>query len=113
MLNFLAWYFLISLIGWAAFPLAFHLFPRLADRGFTFMRALALLVWGYLFWILASLGVIQNDGGGLGLAFFLLLLTAVVILWPRERRRAFADWLRSHGRTILTAEILFLLAFAL
>ena len=112
MLNFFAWYFLISLIGWVTFPLASHLFPALADRGFNFTRALGLLIWGYAFWILASLGVIQNDGGGLGLAFLLLLIVAAIVLWQKERRQAFFDWIRSHGRTILISEILFFLAFA-
>ncbi len=112
MLNFFAWYFLISLIGWVTFPLAYHLFPALADRGFTVARALGLLVWGFIFWILTSLGVIQNDGGGLGLAFLVLILVSAGISWRKEKRQAVLEWIRSHIRTILTAEILFFLAFA-
>ncbi len=112
MLDFLAWYFLISLIGWVAFPLAFQLLPALADRGVTVSRVLGLLVWGFLFWILCSLGVIQNDAGGLGLAFLLLVLVSAAVSWRRDKRQALFAWVRTHGKTILTAEVLFLLAFA-
>ena len=112
MLNFFAWYFLISLIGWVTFPLAFRLFPALADRGFSFTRALGLLVWGYVFWILASLGVIQNDAGGLGLAFLLLVTLTGVLTWRKENRQALLTWIRSRSRTIIIAEVLFFLAFA-
>ncbi len=112
MLNFLAWYFLISLIGWCTFPLAYRLFPALADRGYSLARTLGLLVWGYVFWMLASLGVIQNDGGGLGLAFVILFLVSGFGLWRQEKREALRKWIRSNGRTILTVEVLFFLAFA-
>ncbi len=112
MLDFLAWYFLISLIGWVAFPLAFQLLPALADRGVTVSRVLGLLVWGFLFWILCSLGVIQNDAGGLGLAFLLLVLVSAAVSWRRDKRQALFAWVRTNGKTILTAEVLFLLAFA-
>ncbi len=75
MLQFFLWYLLITLVGWLAFPLAYRLFPALADRGFSLARPLGLLVWGYVFWMMASLGIIQNDGGGLLLA--LIVLAAV------------------------------------
>ena len=33
MTAFISWYIVISILGWLSFPLAYHLFPALADRG--------------------------------------------------------------------------------
>jgi uncharacterized membrane protein len=55
MFQFIAWYLLVSLLGWLTFPLAYRLFPALADRGFSLARTFGMLVWGYIFWMAASL----------------------------------------------------------
>ncbi|MBI4731418.1 MAG: hypothetical protein HY781_04700 [Chloroflexi bacterium] len=125
MLNFFAWYLLMTLLGWLAFPLAWRLFPALADRGFTLARALGLLVWGYLFWMLVSLGVIQNDSGGLILTLLLFAVLSATTLWMVNRGQTVTDgettvhgpwsivkWLKSNSRLVITVEILFFLAFA-
>ncbi len=114
MIHFLAWYLLLLLLGWLMFPLAWHLFPALADRGYTLARALGLLVWGYLFWLFASLGVIRNDAAGLVLS---LLVAAGLSLWVARRTlfprpTSLLAWLRSNARLVVTVEVLFLLAFA-
>ena len=49
-------------------------FPGCHDRGYTVSRAFGLLLWGYLFWLLSSLGVLPNTGGGILTAFLLLVL---------------------------------------
>jgi hypothetical protein len=64
-LSFVLWYLGVSLVGLLAFPLTYRLLPGLADRGYAFSRTLGLLAWGYIFWLLASLGVVRNDLGGL------------------------------------------------
>ena len=53
-LDPILWYLLAAAAGVAAFPLAYHFFPALADRGYAFSRALGLLLWGYFFWLLSS-----------------------------------------------------------
>ena len=72
MTEFFSWYLASSLLGWLTFPLVFRLFPALTDRGYTLARAVGLLLWGWLFWMLASLGVLRNDLGGLLFALLLL-----------------------------------------
>ena len=105
----LSWYVLITLLGWLAFPLGFYLFPALADRSYTFSRALGLLLWGYIFWIFASFQLAQNDIGGLLLG---LLILAGLSAWAFINCRAeIAIWIRANRRLILTTEGLFLLAF--
>jgi YYY domain-containing protein len=112
MLTFLVWYLLVTLIGWLTFPLAFRLFPALADRGFSLARALGMLVWGYAFWMMASLGVIQNDISGLLLALVVLTVITGSGIWRREARKTLGEWIKSNRRVIITVEILFFLAFA-
>ena len=112
MLQFFLWYLLITLVGWLTFPLAYRLFPALAERGFSLARPLGLLVWGYVFWMMASLGLIQNDGGGLLLALVVLAAVSAVTLRKKETRQALLQWLRSHVRMIVVVEVLFFLVFA-
>ena len=110
MTAFFTWYIILTLLGWLTFPLAFYLFPALTDRGYTLARAAGLLIWGYLFWLLASLGIAQNDLGGILLA--LAILIALSLCSISNLKSLFTDYLRSHFRLILTTEILFLVAFA-
>ena len=112
MLQFFLWYLLITLVGWLAFPLAFRLFPALPERGFSLARPLGLLLWGYVFWMMACLGLIQNDGNGLLLALAAAALVSAAILLKQETRQALREWLRSNVRMIVVVEILFFLAFA-
>jgi len=97
MLQFFLWYLLITLIGWLTFPLAYHLFPALADRGFSLARALGLLVWGYVFWITTSLGLTQNDGGGLVLALVVLAAVSGPVCCGRKSGKT---WENGSGRTV-------------
>ena len=111
MLQFFLWYLLITFIGWLTFPLAYRLLPALADRGFSLARALGMLVWGYMFWMMTSLGLVQNDGGGLLLALVLLAGVSGSGLVLKDARKNLVDWMKSNLRMVLTVEFLFFLAF--
>jgi len=110
MTSFLSWYLFITLLGWVTFPLAYRLFPALADRGYALSRAAGLLLWGFLFWWMASLGIVMNDLGGLLLA--LAILTGLSVWAVLDRRDEVVDFLKRGWKLILTTEVLFLLAFA-
>jgi YYY domain-containing protein len=112
MAQFFLWYLLVSALGWLTFPLTFRLFPALADRGFSLARTFGMLVWGYAFWLMASLGIVQNDGGGLLLGLVVLAIVSGSTLVRRENRTSLREWIGSNGRVILTVEVLFFLAFA-
>jgi YYY domain-containing protein len=112
MLSFFAWYVFVTFLGWLTFPLTYRLFPALADRGYGLARALGMLVWGYVFWMLVSLGILQNNAGGLLLALLTLTAVSGFGLLQKERRAEFVEWIRSNRRTIVTVEICFFLAFA-
>lgn len=112
MSHWLIWYVVISGLSWLAFPISYRLLPALKDRGYAVSRALGLLLWGFLFWLLASLGVLRNEPTGLLFAAALLgglSLWALLGVHPQEM---FA-WLKARRRMILVVEALFLLTFAL
>ncbi len=112
MLEFIIWYLLITFAGLLALPVAFRLLPYLADRGYTLARTLGLLLWGFIFWLLASLHLLQNDLGGVLVA---LLLLAGLSVWASrglEGWREIAAWFTTRARLALVTEVLFLAAFA-
>jgi YYY domain-containing protein len=109
-LAFVSWYIIITLLGWLTFPLVYFLFPALADRGYSLSRVAGLLIWSYLFWIFTSLGLTQNNVGGILFALCVLIgLSAWVIT---KRKSEITNWIRTNLRIVITVEVLFLIAFA-
>ena len=122
---FFSWYLTVTLLGWLTFPLAYRLFPALADRGYSLSRAVGLLVWGYAFWLLTSLGLSQNDVGGLLLGLVILAVLSFWALRSVDRRHhaqgdsgfvnglsSIGGWVKHNRRLVINTEILFFLAFA-
>ncbi|NTW13106.1 MAG: hypothetical protein HGA30_07325, partial [Anaerolineales bacterium] len=114
--SFLSWYLLITLLGWITFPLAFRLFPALADRGYTLSRAFGLMLWGFIFWLSANFGTAQNDLGGLLLSLTVLAGLSAWSLVNHQseivnRKSEITGWLKENIRLILTTEILFIISF--
>jgi YYY domain-containing protein len=110
MLSFLIWYLIIIITGWITFPIAFKFFKRLPDRGYSFSKVLGLLLWGYGFWLLASLHLLQNTIS----AMLVVLCLVFVISGFVNRKEGFhpiIDWVKSHWKTILSSELVFLIAF--
>lgn len=111
-LSALSWYLVITLIGVCALPIALRLFSSLPGRGVTLARPLGLLIWAFLFWLLNSLGVLQNDLGGELVALLLLVGVSVWFL-RRSGWRAQLDQLHAAKRTMLAGELVFLSMFVL
>jgi uncharacterized membrane protein len=105
----LAWWVASTVAGAAAFPITWRLFDRLPDRGFGLARAFGILLGGYLLWLGATVGIITNSPGGAVAA--MIAVGAGGVVAGRGRWHEIAAWLRSHIRTVLAAELLFLLAF--
>jgi len=111
MIPFIIWYLIVTLLGLLVTPLAFRLFPALPDRGYSISRILGILLWGYLYWILGSLGFLKNDVGGIIVAIILVILMSAWTLW-RMGWVEIRDWFYQHRRLVITVEITFGLAFA-
>ena len=109
-LDVFSWWLISTLLGVLALPIAWRIFGRLEDRGYGFTRVLGLLLAGYFFWMGATLRIFQPSVGGAVLAVLALLAFSVWL--GRSSLRDVLDWLKEHRSTILTMELLFLLAFA-
>jgi len=114
------------LLGLLTFPLAYRLFPALADRGYSLSRALGLLLWGFVFWLLVSFGLARNEVGGLLFTLALIVSLSFWALWARDDDASaipsagrgsqwgeMLGWLKSNLRLVISIEALFLVAFAL
>ncbi len=112
MKDALAWYAVITLVGWLTFPLAFWLFKRLPERGYAFSRTLGLLLWGFLFWLLTSLHLSKNRSEGILFAL-LIVLGISLYLFLRIGKAQFIDWWKENRAQVGVMEGLFALAFAL
>jgi len=105
MLSVLIWWLVIEAIGLLALPITLRLLRFLPDRGFGFARQVGLLLTGYLFWLLVSLGVLQNTRSCI---FFCLLLVGGLsaFLWGREGKMMLMA-LRERKRIVIITEVLF------
>ena len=108
--NILSWYLVITLVGISALPLAFRFFNKLPGRGVMLARPLGLLIWAFVFWLLNSLGILQNDLGGQIAAFIVLLVLSTLAL-RGGKFHELLDWLKTSKRTIRVSEVLFVLLF--
>lgn len=110
MISLLLWYGVLAALGWAIFPIVFKLLPGLAERGFTLTRTFGLLLWGYIFWILGTMGILENNRPGILFSLFVLLCASGWMVW-KTGWEEIREWLRENRPVIITAEILFLAAF--
>ncbi len=110
MLDFIAWYLIVLVLGWLVFPLIYRLLPGLPGRGYTLSKIFALLVWGYLFWLFGRLGFSANNLTGLLFPLLLMLGGSIWVLrdsgWEEIR-----NWLADQRALVLSSEALFLAAF--
>jgi YYY domain-containing protein len=107
----LRWWSVLLLLGTAVTPLAFLLFKQLPDRGYAFVKMLGLLLISYIFWLLGSLGFLQNNLGGILAALAILVGLS---FWAFRRIGAeLRAWIWGQWTHILLTELIFLILFAL
>ncbi len=111
MVDALTWLLAIELLGLLAFPLAFVLFQRLPDRGFTLAKPLALAGFSYLLWVAGLTHLLPNARAAIIVILFLGAVPSALVFRTRAGRvKAF---LREEWRTLLVAEAVFLAFFLL
>ena len=103
------WYAALLFVGAAAFPLAFGLFPRLADRGFGFARTLGLIFVTYLLTFAVTLRAAPN-GRKTALLCAAVLAAAGASAFLARRRQMLA-FLRENSRRLLLSEAVFAFGF--
>jgi len=112
LIDFLKWYALALVISWLNLPLTYRLFKSLPSRGFALSRPLGLLLWGYLFWLLTSLKLLNNDLAGQLAALFLLGALNIALL-GRGTLKELETWIREKRKLIISVELLFFFGFVL
>lgn len=110
-LHFVSWYLMISLIGLITFPISFRFFSHLPEKGAALSRPLGLLLWAYIYWLLVSLGVLQNDLGGEIIALVLLVIGSFFALGGNKDK--IIQWIKENKKILLNLELVFLALFAL
>jgi YYY domain-containing protein len=113
----LLWWLGLTVVGWAAFPLAFLFFSWLPDRGFAFTRVFGMVLLSYALWV----GGLAHEipvVGALALPFHritivaLIVLMAVVGLALVRRRPEMRGFFRERWGYVLAVEGLFAAALA-
>ena len=108
MLDALRWLIAVEFIGLAAFPLAFYLLPRLADRGFALSKPFGVLLVSYLFWALGLAHVPTAQPTAITLVLLLAAASAYIAYHNLDDIREFV---RREWRMLVIAEVVFLAFF--
>ena len=109
------WWLLVTLAGLAVLPLCVRLLAGLPDKGYTLARALGLLLVGFVFWLLASLGFLRNTPGSILFAWLIVLVGGLVYYFRQSEPFDWRGWWQQNRPAVVVGEILFvglLLAFA-
>ena len=105
----LSWWLLVTVAGVAALPLCLRLLGGLPDRGYTLARAAGLLLVGFVFWLLASLGFLRNTTDSMVLAWLIVLIVALAAYFGAGRERIdLRAWWRENNRVVIVGEIIFI-----
>ncbi len=108
-LNTLLWWLLISVIGWISLPLTLRLLRFLPDGGVGLSRVLGITGATYVFWLLVSLGALQNSRAAIA---GMLVAVAIASLVVSLRHRAeLADTWRRARSAFWYYELLFAISF--
>ncbi|MEJ5308690.1 MAG: DUF2298 domain-containing protein [Anaerolineae bacterium] len=101
----IAWWLFLTALGLTAFPWLYYAFPALRYRGYGLGRAVGLLLWSYLAWLLSSIHLLPHTRLLLWAVF---LLCAAVAAWFVYRRQdVFRAFFREHWRDLLRLEVIF------
>jgi len=102
----LSWWALVTLAGVAALPLCTRLLGGLPDKGYTLARAAGVLLVGYVFWLLASLGFLRNSPGSIALSWLMVLVAGLVIY--SRKPLGWRAWWTENRRVVIVGEALFI-----
>ena len=111
MFDAFIWLLAVELLGILAFPLAFVLFHRLPDRGFTVAKPLALILFSYVLWISGLTHLIPNTIFTIiGILVVCAVVSAVIF---KHHAHSIGSFLKKEWRLVAAGEAVFLLFFVL
>jgi YYY domain-containing protein len=99
------------LLGTAAFPIVFWLFPHLPERAYGLAKPAGLLIFGFLYWILVTFRILPNNWAGVLTVFVLVILLGCLAAWKTGWIEIKA-WYKNNRWFVIFAEAAFVLLFA-
>jgi YYY domain-containing protein len=104
-----SWWLLATLAGVAALPLLLRLLGSLPERGVLLARAAGLLLVGFVFWLLGSLGFLNNSTGSILVAWLIVLGISLAVFFSSREDFDWRAWWQAQRGGILIGEVLFIL----
>jgi YYY domain-containing protein len=109
MLNVFWWFLTVEAIGLAAFPLAYYLLPKLADRGYSVSKPLGILLIAYVSWILGVLHILPSIR--LTIIGLLLVMGGLSGWYAWRHRGELKAFVIRERKAIIAAEAVFIVFF--
>jgi YYY domain-containing protein len=108
------WWLLVTLAGVAVLPLCLRLLRALPDRGYLLARAAGLLLTGFVFWLLAAVGLMRSNAGGVVVAWMIVLIFSLIVYFREGHdENGVSDafnwrtWWRENRSGIIIGELVF------
>ena len=98
------WYLAVTLIGFSVLPLTYKLLGNLKDKGYGASKILGLVVFSYVSWIFANLGVLPFNNGSI----WVLVLAGLLATLFYQQKSNFLSSYTQNWRNIFFQEVLFL-----
>ena len=106
MIDFIKWWVLFFATGIISFPWMFRIFEKLQTKGYGLSKVFGLLVWGYVFWIGNSFGLLSNSHAGALLIFFVFLIFSII--GYLKQKEIINSWIKENISFLIFTECLFL-----
>lgn len=111
MIDFLKWFLLLEVLGLIHLPITWLLFRKLRSRGVYLTKVVGLLLWGFVYWWLTTLGLLSNDLSGALSILLILLAFNLFVAWKISFSQL-RQWFESNRKLIIVTELVFVIAFA-
>lgn len=112
MLDFIKWLLFGLFLGWISLPLTWRLFTKLPSRGYYLAKPIGLLTWGFLYWMMVSLGLMRNSlSSQITVLVFIILINGYILY--RVGWKTIWNWVTENRNTILVTESVFLIFFGI
>lgn len=111
MIDFLKWYLLLELLGCISLPVTWTVFQKLRSKGVYLSKVVGLLLWGFIYWWLTSLGLLKNDLAAAVTVLVILLFFNLFVTW-KVGFSTLKTWLKEHQKIVIVTEVVFFVMFA-
>ncbi|MBM3933567.1 MAG: hypothetical protein FJ319_04585 [SAR202 cluster bacterium] len=109
-LDIILWLVAIELVGLAAFPICFRVFPFLRDRGYSIAKPFGLLLLAYPSWLLSFVHVLPSTQWSVALLLGAIIAASGVLAY--RNAAAMKEFFSRQGKIVIASEIVFLAVFA-